>query len=246
MIPDAKNFVCRKCRYAVNKQQFLKKPDKNTGISATPVQTPDSEGEIKIRWDNDQKKVIESSIKTRLLINAGPGTGKTEVACARVAWLLDSDSSETNPEDFLIISFTRAAIKEIRERISKSLKYPRDVYLVKIATMDSLAYKICELFDKEYLNTRPDYDNTIKHVSVLLKENKEVSGFFKNSVKHLIVDEAQDLVGIRADLIINIINNLDQDTGVTIFSDDAQAIYGSTWDRGTDKLGRSKKHYPNY
>ena len=48
------------------------------------------------------------------------------------------------------------------------------------------------------------------------------------AIEHLVVDEAQDVVGPRADLLSEIIAQLPPRTGVTVLTDDAQAIYGFT------------------
>jgi hypothetical protein len=42
-----------------------------------------------IEWDRSQREVIDAPPEDRLLVGAGPGTGKTAVACARVSQLID-------------------------------------------------------------------------------------------------------------------------------------------------------------
>ncbi len=41
------------------------------------------------KWTEEQSEIISSRPSARLLVEAGPGTGKTAVACARVAALVD-------------------------------------------------------------------------------------------------------------------------------------------------------------
>ena len=54
-----------------------------------------------------------------------------------------------------------------------------------------------------------------------------MSAEYLESVEHLVVDEAQDIVGIRAELlVVEIIRKLSSSCGVTVFADEAQAIYG--------------------
>lgn len=182
-------------------------------------------------WDKEQKEILEYPGEDRLLVNAGPGTGKTAVACGRVAYLINNIDCDINPEEILIISFTRAAIKEIRNRIGLYLEFPEDIFSIRIATLDSFAYKICELFDKKFLDTNPVFDQTISHASHLLIENKEASQLIKKLIRHLIIDEAQDIVGLRAQFVIAIMACLDEDAGITVFSDEAQAIYGFSNDQ---------------
>lgn len=45
-------------------------------------------------------------------------------------------------------------------------------------------------------------------------------------IEHVVIDEAQDLVGQRADLIEALVGRLPSDCGITVFADEAQAIYG--------------------
>lgn len=42
-------------------------------------------------WNAQQLAVIEAAGTARIVVEAGPGTGKTAVACARVAHLLKED-----------------------------------------------------------------------------------------------------------------------------------------------------------
>ena len=44
--------------------------------------------------DAKQQSVITTAPDARLLVGAGPGTGKTAVACARIAKLIDTDGVE--------------------------------------------------------------------------------------------------------------------------------------------------------
>lgn len=187
-------------------------------------------------WDPAQRKIIESSVDDRILVDAGPGTGKTAVACARVAWLIDR--AEVLPGNIWLISFTRTAIQEIRSRIQDSLEDEGDAFSVRIATLDSHAWKIHSGFDRnaEILGS---YDDNIEKLTEKIREDRDgvISEYLK-TVEHIIVDEAQDIVGIRADLILEIINKLSSQCGVTVFSDDAQAIYGFSLDETAKQSGK--------
>ena len=62
-------------------------------------------------WDKDQLSVIKAGQHQRLLVEAGQRTGKTAVACARIAHLVENEGiAESN---ILMISFTRTAVAEI-------------------------------------------------------------------------------------------------------------------------------------
>ena len=196
--------------------------------------------DIPYNWDNDQNIIIETPDDCRILVDAGPGTGKTAVACKRVAWLIDQDEYGIDPGAILVISFTRAAIKEIRERIEAYLTYPNDAYLIPIATLDSFAYRLCDTFDSDFSTKQMDYDETILYATKLLIEDEDVSKFIEENIHHLVVDESQDIVGIRSEFVLEIMKCLSEDSGFTVFSDDAQAIYGFSNDTGdSDETGKT-------
>lgn len=101
----------------------------------------------------------ELAIKTRdrtLLVSAAAGSGKTATLTQRIiSSILDSDN-RIGIEDMLIVTFTRAAVGELRERIGKAIKnaieeHPDDAHLVrqlymlpaaKISTIDSFCSSI--------------------------------------------------------------------------------------------------------
>ncbi len=175
-----------------------------------------------IEWDESQRAVIDMPPEDRLLVGAGPGTGKTAVACARVSHLIDRGGLE--PSHIWLISFTRTAVREIRDRIAAYLEDAAAAYAVKIATLDSHAWTLHSGFDEEakILGT---YEENIERVRELVRRDENVAEYLE-SVEHLVVDEAQDIVGIRADLVVELIGKVSSSCGVTVFADEAQAIYG--------------------
>lgn len=204
----------------------------NSEPNAVKKQTEDAQEfqvapPARIVWDQSQRRVIDAPPEDRLLIGAGPGTGKTAVACARVSQLIDRNGLE--PSRIWLISFTRTAVREIRARIAAYLEDAAAAYAVKIATLDSHAWIIHSGFDEEakILGT---YEHNIERVLDLVHQNENVADYLEN-VEHLVVDEAQDIVGIRADLIVEIIRKLSSSCGVTVFADEAQSIYGFADDR---------------
>jgi hypothetical protein len=172
-----------------------------------------------------QAAVLAGETAARLLVDAGPGTGKTFVACHRVARLI---ADGVAPSRIWMISFTRTAIAEIRARIAGALANPDDALSVRIATLDSHAWTLQSGFDSAAKLTGSHDDNieaTLKRVrsDELLQEELE-------RLRHLVIDEAQDILGVRADLVMAIISALDERCGVTAFADEAQSIYGFSED----------------
>ena len=173
-------------------------------------------------WTGEQKQVIEAPPAGRLLVDAGPGTGKTATACARIAWLLTTGGIEAS--EIWLVSFTRTAVHELRNRIASYLPDPGAVAALRIATIDAHAWAIHAGFDSQASLTGTFEDN-IRRVIELVRNHEGVFAYLE-SVRHLVIDEAQDIVGPRCELVLEIIHALPQSAGVTVFSDEAQAIYG--------------------
>lgn len=176
--------------------------------------------------DDEQTLVVEASCDDRLLVDAGPGTGKTHTACLKVAALITRDDIPSSR--IWMISFTRTAVHEIRARLAALLPTPSDAASVRIATLDSVAWTIHSGFSKDAVLTGR-YDDNIKATLAKIRENSAVQEEFEK-IRHVVIDEAQDIVGVRAELVLAIIDGVSSDCGVTVFADQAQAIYGFTED----------------
>ena len=177
-----------------------------------------------IEWDADQQKVIEAELDARIVVDAGPGTGKTAVACARLARLIDDYHVESNKT--WMISFTRTAVAEIRARLHGAID--EKAFGVRIATVDSHAWSIHSGHDPGAKLTG-SYEDNIERVIELLRTDEDVEEEL-SQIDHLVVDEAQDLVGRRAILVSLMLKKLPPNCGITIFADKAQAIYGFSSD----------------
>lgn len=203
--------------------------DKDLESSSHPRQTAEELGTsgknpLGVGWDECQWRVITADSDARLIVEAGPGTGKTAVACARLAHLIAEKDIE--PSNTWMISFTRTAVAEIRARLHS---YVGDAaFAIRIATIDSHAWSIHSGHDPNARLTG-SYEENIQRVIELLKTDEDVSDEL-SQIEHVVIDEAQDLVGQRADLIEALVEKLPSDCGVTVFADEAQAIYGFSGD----------------
>lgn len=185
-------------------------------------------------WDDRQRAVIEAPCNARLLVTAGPGEGKTAVACARVAYLVGED---VTPSRILFISFTRTAVAEIRARIHAHVSDERAGAEIRISTIDSHAWQLRAGFDADRLpsllgerGSEVGYDVSIERLIALLEAREPELVEYLGDIEHVLVDEAQDVVDRRAILIERILRSLSPSAGITIFADPAQAIYGFTTD----------------
>ena len=90
--------------------------------------------------DEEQRRVVLSDEDYTLVI-AGAGAGKTTTIEAKVKYLVDKEN--VNPERILIVSFTRKATDELRERFAR-LDIP-----VNISTFHSIGNTIIKDNDGE-------------------------------------------------------------------------------------------------
>lgn len=178
-----------------------------------------------------QKLIIDEGSGHRLMVDAGPGTGKTHTACLKVAALVARD--DIPPSRIWMISFTRTAVHEIRSRLTILLESASDAASVRIATLDSLAWTIHSGFANDAILTG-NYNDNIDQTLDKIRNNSEVREEFEK-IRHLVIDEAQDIVGVRAQLVLAIIDSVSPGCGVTVFADQAQAIYGFTEDMQTEE-----------
>jgi len=180
----------------------------------------------------EQRAVVEQSIEAKLLVTAGPGAGKTHTLVARIAHLINADADVASQE-MLSLSFSRAAVGELRRRIGgQSNRRAR----VRSATFDSFATRILDSDGQSELEG-VGYDQRIKLATNLVRDRLPDD---LAEIRHIFVDEAQDLTGIRADFVVALLTSAA--CGFTVFADDAQAIFDFTGDQSegpsfTERVG---------
>lgn len=94
-----------------------------------------------IKLDDEQRRAVVTDDDYCLLV-AGAGAGKTTTMAAKVKYLVEKQ--HINPEEIIVISYTRKAIGELQERINKGLQIP-----AKICTFHKFAYDIVKQFSAE-------------------------------------------------------------------------------------------------
>ena len=173
--------------------------------------------------DDERDRLASGRPDARRVIEAGPGSGKTYLACSRIAALVNEGVSPTR---IWVISFTNAAITELRQRIAGFLEDASEARDINIATLDSLAARFRRYGDPAAVDDVRSFDDAIRATTELLRsEARQLKGYL-STTEHLIVDEVQDLTAERNELLLEIIKTLPAGCGVTLFLDSAQAIYG--------------------
>jgi hypothetical protein len=192
---------------------------------------PDVDENKKIEWTEEQLRIIQADPNQRFIVDAGPGTGKTAVACARIAWLIEN--GRVSPNGIWLISFTRTAVNELRNRIKNALSDKTKAHSIRIATLDSHAWAMQSGFNDD-AEIKGSYDENIRNVIALVQENDGVFEYL-SGVEHLLIDEAQDFYGDRVELLLEIIDAIPTNAGVSVLCDEAQAIFEFTEKKNSTK-----------
>ena len=119
---------------------------------------------------NKNQKFVRKFGKGNLLVEAGPGSGKTKVIVERIKYLLDHD---VDPESFLVITFTTKAADNLQRKLKKDLD-KGTVEKMQISTIHSFCLEFLKSKNK-ILNLIDDDSGQRKILFV--QKNKEDLGF---------------------------------------------------------------------
>ena len=124
--------------------------------------------------DEDQKEAIEYDGEKSLVINAGPGSGKTRVIIDRVVYLVNE--LKKDPSTILVITFTRKATQELRKRLIQENQLKMDdVNQIRISTVHSFCRHVISNFEPIPYN----FLSRDNERSLFFKKHKEDLGFKK-------------------------------------------------------------------
>ena len=153
-----------------------------------------------INYSSNQKKAIEYGTGP-LMVLAGPGSGKTFVITHRIKYLIEG--SGINPAHILVVTFSRAAAKEMKDRFEKLqgkshvtfgtfhsvffsiLKTAYGFSAEQIAS-DELRYTLIkELIKKneivnEDINTLSG--NLLNEIALIKQDNINIKNYYSNSI----------------------------------------------------------------
>lgn len=166
----------------------------------------------------EQEAIASAPPEARLLVTAGAGTGKTHVLIERLHRFTEEYDLSLS-DDVLVVSFSRAAVGEIRRRMRE--RGGRVAYGA-VTTFDSFASQLLFRHRPPEALGGMNFDDRIRAASTLIAESDEARDDLRR-IRHVIVDEVQDLVGVRRLLVQSILEHATG--GFTLFGDPAQGIY---------------------
>ncbi|MFF9910163.1 UvrD-helicase domain-containing protein [Streptomyces sp. NPDC013457] len=172
----------------------------------------------------EQRAVVEQPWDARVLVTAGAGAGKTHTLVRRLDALCTNEGPEGALEasEILVLTFSRAAARELRERIAR---HGERAHRVRAQTFDAWAYGLL----------RQAYpDNDWSTVSFLERIEAAARAVEKGALEagdtvppaHVVIDEVQDLLGARRDLVETLLDRYQESCGFTVVGDAAQSVYG--------------------
>src|SRR5579871_2912690 len=181
---------------------------------------------------------------TRALVLSGPGTGKTETVVRRLEWLV-CGRPKLAPGKVLVLSFSRSAVRvlvnRLRARHEADPNAVEELRYLTIRTFDSWAFRMLRAVGYEAEDMlKGSHDSNITLLIDLLKNRPqsllESEQTCLAQVRHIIVDECQDLTGLRAELVRILLRVLcpasDAVRGFTLLGDPNQSIYDWTMGNG--------------
>ncbi|MER8116202.1 UvrD-helicase domain-containing protein [Streptomyces sp. NPDC094031] len=173
---------------------------------------------------DEQLAVVEQSWDARVLVTAGAGAGKTHTLVRRLDALCGHEDPEQTLDaaEILVLTFSRAAARELRERISR---HGERAHRVRARTFDAWAYEVL-------LQAYPDgewgtvgFDERIAGATRAIEKGALEIGDAVPPA-HVVIDEVQDLLGGRRELVETLLDRYQDSCGFTVVGDAAQSVYG--------------------
>jgi len=164
----------------------------------------------------EQQAVVEQPLEACVLVTAGAGAGKTLTLVERVRRLITE--YEVDPQDILVLSFSRAAVRRLRDSL-RTLEAGRAV--VRAQTFDAWALSVLSRVDGG-IDRQASFDERIRRASAAMRDG--LADDLHETLRHVVVDEVQDLVGDRRLLVQELLGRYE--CGFTVVGDNAQSIYG--------------------
>ncbi|MFJ3942764.1 UvrD-helicase domain-containing protein [Streptomyces griseoaurantiacus] len=189
----------------------------------------------------EQLAVVEQTWDARVLVTAGAGAGKTHTLVRRLDALCGHEDPEEalDAADILVLTFSRAAARELRERITRHGDRARRV---RAQTFDAWAYGVLVQAypDRDWATT--PFDERIRAATVAVEERALESG---DSVppSHVVIDEVQDLLGDRRELVEALLDRYRDSCGFTVVGDAAQSVYGFQIEDPAERNGETGRFF---
>lgn len=166
--------------------------------------------------------IVSAPLDSHILLNSGPGTGKTYTIIQRLIYILANKLCLA--DEIYILCYTRSAKSVVESKIEQAVEkgmIPPSAKNICVLTFDSYAtYFLMEMREQGII--KENFDNYEYNERIRLFNEYILAEDFEN-IKYFIVDEMQDLVNERAKMVLKILENLK--CGYLLAGDRCQSIY---------------------
>ena len=153
-----------------------------------------------IDLNQDQKEAVEYFSKKPLLIQAGPGSGKTRVIIERVKYLIQE--KKIDPETFLVVTFSNKASNELRERLidSENGLDIETVNKIHISTIHSFCFDLISNKGLSYDILEEEEKNHMFIYNHLFDLGFEFEKYFKKGHVESLVKKFNEMTTFNVDI----------------------------------------------
>lgn len=192
------------------------------------------------QWD-----VAKAPFDQHIMVNAGPGAGKTFVLVGRIAHLIREQNID--PSQIIVLAFNRAVVFEIRRRIRelfKSLGYAAYAGRLRVSTFHSLALRSLAREGLEI--PRDGMQTLLSDFSARLAKDASFAQRVAGGARCVLVDEFQDVTDDVYHIIKHLHSGSGSRAGVMVIGDDDQDIL--RWQRKNDGSAQqfSEKYFDRF
>lgn len=182
----------------------------------------------------EQRAVVELPAEAMTLVTAAAGAGKTHTLVRRLERLMERE--ELGTHEVLVLTFSRAAVRELRNRIARHGVAARHV---QAQTFDSWALDLLMQVDAGRDWKAESFEDRIRGACSAIEDGLADESY--EDLRHVVIDEVQDLVAERRELVETLLERFD--CGFTVVGDPAQAIYGFQVQDPAERAGETNRFF---
>lgn len=192
-----------------------------------------------------QWEVAKAPFDQHIMVNAGPGAGKTFVLVGRIAHLIREQNID--PSQIIVLAFNRAVVFEIRRRIRelfKSLGYAAYAGRLRVSTFHALALRSLAREGVEI--PRDGMQTLLSDFATRLAKDPSFAQRVAGGARCVLVDEFQDVTDDVYQVIKHLHAGSGSRAGVMVIGDDDQDIL--RWQRKNDGSAQqfSEKYFDQF